>query len=218
MTSSFNCPICQTAATCNHDPQTGTDYWFCPECEFVQKDKNHWPDEETEKNRYLLHDQSPDDSGYIQMFEDFIRATITPFASRVQRILDFGCGHQAVLAEILKKHGFSVDVVDPFFYPDTDLQTRTFDCVTATEVIEHLRDPLDTFRFIDTLLNPGGLLAIRTNFLPGSEKNFFDWWYIRDITHLSFYSVETFNRIAGILGWRLIKHNDSNTAIMEKSS
>lgn len=91
-------------------------------------------------------------------------------------------------------------VWDPFFANDPKTLTRQYDFVTCTEVLEHLRNPSDTFKLFDRLLRPGGWLGLMTCFQT-DDAAFAGWHYRKDPTHIVFYRDETIRHIARTLGW-----------------
>ena len=65
----------------------------------------------------------------------------------------------------------------------------------STEVVEHLRDPGSEFATLFAMLKPGGWLGIMTKLVIDKDA-FSRWHYIRDLTHIAFYSRDTFAFIA----------------------
>lgn len=145
-----------------------------------------------------------DSPGYVGMFEAFLKAGVDPFAGEAARALDFGCGPEPVLARLLERRGYAVDRTDLFFHPDEAYLNRRYDLITLTEVLEHLTDPLGTLRVLAQRLAPGGVLALMTLFHPDDPAKFADWWYRRDPTHVSFYTVETLGQVSGALGLKVL--------------
>jgi 2-polyprenyl-3-methyl-5-hydroxy-6-metoxy-1,4-benzoquinol methylase len=107
-------------------------------------------------------------------------------------------------------------------YPD-----KTYDLITCTEVLEHLKDPLETLRMLKDRLNPGGILAVMTLFHPvydisstpdplPCEKVFKAWWYRRDPTHISFFRPETFYHAARLLDMTILIMDEKNTVSYRK--
>ena len=62
-----------------------------------------------------------------------------------------------------------------------------------------------------------GLLAVMTLFHPEDTYLFKKWWYKRDPTHISFYTMETFQKIAGILNLKILKTDERNICIFRKN-
>ena len=105
--------------------------------------------------------------------------------------LDFGCGPGPALAAMLAERGYSVAVYDPFYAPDEAVLVPGYDFITATEVVEHLSRPGRELHRLAGLLRPGGWLAIMTKLVLDRER-FAAWHYIRDPTHIGFFSRATF--------------------------
>ncbi len=63
--------------------------------------------------------------------------------------------------------------------------------MTTTEVVEHFQAPGKEFDKLFGMLKEGGCLGIMTK-LVLSKEAFSNWHYIRDDTHISFFSRATF--------------------------
>ena len=150
------------------------------------------------------------------MFQDFITKAVKPFHPDAQTALDFGCGPGPVLAGLLRDSGISVDTYDPYFAPDMAYQEKNYDLITATEVVEHLSDPISVLRHLTTLLKLKGILAIMTLFHPNEVSLFQQWWYRRDPTHVAFYSPRTLQMIAKHLQLNLVFHDNRRIAVFRK--
>ncbi len=133
------------------------------------------------------------------MFDPVV-ARITPPA----RGLDFGCGPGPVLAEVFTQAGYTMAVYDLYFAKhddviDSEQMAGQYDFITATEVAEHLGEPGAVLRHLFALLRPGGVLGVMTK-LVKDQESFKTWHYIRDRTHISFFSLATFEWFAGQTG------------------
>ncbi len=129
----------------------------------------------------------------------------------VSSVLDFGCGPEAVLAELMRKDGFDCDIYDPYFFPE--LPKKSYDLVISTEVFEHFRDVRAELYSIRSFLAPGGFLAVMTSF-HDAIVHFEDWWYTSDPTHICFFSARTFEWIAGEFGFNIVYNNYKNFIIL----
>lgn len=172
-------------------------YHWCGFCGFIWLDSEYYLEPDAERERYLEHNNVPENQGYVQMFGDFL-AKVEPW-SRKGRALDFGCGPGPVLADILKKRGWDTDIYDPFFAPESVFLDKKFQLITCTEVMEHIAEPLPVWKLLADALADGGVLAVMTHLHPGPDS-LKDWWYIRDATHVSFYSRATMTWLARTLG------------------
>jgi SAM-dependent methyltransferase len=79
---------------------------------------------------------------------------------------------------------------------ELDLPPASFDVINATEVIEHLRDPLASFRRIKELLAPGGVFIYSTGNAKGLYARVLGrrWPYLHPEGHLFYYTPETLGR------------------------
>lgn len=55
-----------------------------------------------------------------------------------------------------------MDTYDCFYSPEKVYFGKKYGLVTATEVVEHLDDPLDYFSLFENLLKDDGVLSIMT--------------------------------------------------------
>lgn len=86
-------------------------------------------------------------------------------------------------------------IYDPFYATDTSPLAVRYDFVTASEVVEHFRNPADDLDRIWACVKPGGLLGIMTK-LALDREAFARWHYKNDRTHVCFFSRETFAWLA----------------------
>ncbi|MDT0554661.1 class I SAM-dependent methyltransferase [Patiriisocius hiemis] len=148
---------------------------------------------EKEKERYLKHQNDVTDLGYKNFVSPIINTVLTSF-SKSAKGLDFGAGTGPVISTILKEKGYKTKLYDPFFHSNKNVLTETYDYIICCEVIEHFNYPKKEFELLKKLLKPGGKLICMTHLLPklNSLKN---WYYLRDFTHVFFYSEATVNYI-----------------------
>ena len=111
---------------------------------------------------------------------------------------------------------FDVDIFDLYYAIDKVYVNKSYDLITSTEVIEHLNNPLETFELFNKHLKPNGILSIMTLFHPKNRDLFFDWHYIRDDTHVSFFTTKTLRVIAKMYDFKLIDTNDYRYAVFQK--
>lgn len=179
------------------------DYLRCGTCRltFVPA-AQHLPSG-AEKARYATHRNSPADAGY----RAFLDKLLVPLAARLPpgaRGLDFGSGPGPTVSAMMRERGFPTEDWDPHFAPDETPLARTYDFVTCTEVVEHLRAPAETFAVLARLVAPGGTLGVLTSVLE-DDAAFPAWWYRRDPTHIAFYRPETLGWIERRFGWTLAR-------------
>ncbi len=159
---------------------------------------------------YELHDNRPDDPRY----RAFLSRMFTPLRARVQpgaSGLDFGCGPGPTLSAMFRASGVACADYDPFFRDDRALLTRRYDFIACTEVVEHLSDPAGVLQQLWSMLQPGGWLGVMTKRIT-TESAFATWHYIRDPTHVAFFSDETFLWIGRRFGAPV--HFDSKDVVL----
>lgn len=209
----MKCPLCNTNTKSFFHPTKDMSFYKCPNCELVIKHKKHFIHADDEKKRYETHNNSINDLGYVNFLQSFIDYAISPFLS-CGSIIDYGSGPVPVMQELLIQQGYEVDIYDPFFQPV--LSNKIYDMLISTEVLEHIHDPLKSLQDIDRLVKPLGYIGFMTLFQPKEKDQFFNWFYIRDETHVMFYTPKTCEIIAHIMSWELIKHNDNRMVIFRK--
>lgn len=209
----MNCKICSGETYLLFDEQFKHEYYRCLSCGFIYEAPKHHVSFEDEKKEYDRHNNSIEDEGYVNMFKRFL----TSFQDDVSgnELLEYGSGPEPVFSQILKQEGFDVTSYDPFYLPDETYKEKTYDVITSTEVFEHFVEPLNEFEHLLSLLNDGGILAIMTQF-PKDDDHFKKWWYRRDVTHISFYTVETFEYLAKKYHMTIVYHNEKDYMILRK--
>lgn len=170
-----------------------------------------------QRNRYLQHENSRENRGYVEMLESFIQKGIGPFAAPGARILDFGCGPEPVLAELLRERGYQVDTYDLFFQPDEGYREKRYDLILLVEVLEHLTNPREALRDLAGRLDPGGVLSLMTLFHPGNRASFAGWWYRRDPTHVSFFTAGTLVELGRSLNFTPLFTDPKNIMVLQKN-
>ena len=203
------CKIC--GLTTNDVVYNKISYKKCPNCDFLCKTDEFIVDSKKECERYQHHDND-DNNGYLvyqtnfyEMIKDYLGTTS----------LDFGCGNNHILANIISKQGIESSYYDLYFYPNSDYKTKKYDSIILEEVIEHLYDPIAILKELYPLLNTNGVFIIRTNLLKDG-LNLNNWWYLRDITHISFFSEKTFVKISEFLNMNIIYCNSKDLIILQK--
>lgn len=218
MKTSVPCVLCGDAseffATTDDSFFGSLDYFQCRSCKLIVQDPSKRLSAEDEKKRYEMHDNNPSDPGY----RDFLSRLISPLCAHLipgMTGLDFGCGPGPAIKKLLEPSNCDVKEYDPYFYPDENLLNDQYDFITATEVLEHLSDPMQTLRRIDSLLKSGGFFGAMTS-LYTDRIRFDEWWYPKDPTHVVFYHPDTMKAISGIFGWEYSIHSE-NSIIFKKN-
>lgn len=183
------CPLCQSYQVSSLElPYV----WRCKVCDLTFKDAEIHLSAEKEKERYLLHKNDFED----QEYRNFLKRLAGPMLKKVSleaRGLDFGCGPTKVMAQLMLENKISCESYDPYFFGDEKVLNQRYDFITCSEVVEHFNKPLISFDLLFSLLKPNGWLGIMTQSPP---DNLIDWVYLRDPTHVAFYSSNTFAWLA----------------------
>lgn len=188
------CPLCGEAQASIFLEGPRRTFWRCGICQLIFVPAKFHLSLAQEKAEYDQHENSPSDIGYRK----FLSRTLEPVLARIapgSHGLDFGSGPGPTLSKMFQEAGHSMEIYDPFFAPDGSVLEQTYDFVSATEVVEHLRNPQVDLARIWNCVGQGGLLAIMTKLALGHDE-FLKWHYKNDPTHISFYSRGTFEWLA----------------------
>jgi hypothetical protein len=185
------------------------EYHCCADCGFIAKDERCYLSTTAEVELYMKHNNSIADQGYVEYLCAFLSQAVFPFTSDGRAGLDYGSGPGPVLAHILaKNHGYRMDIYDIYFSPERVYDGKKYDLITSTEVVEHLQNPVEHFQLFVQLMKPQSILAVMTLLHPEDDGKFLDWHYIRDPTHISFYTLKTMEYIGEQVGLKIIYTND----------
>ncbi|MCG8569965.1 MAG: class I SAM-dependent methyltransferase [Spirochaetes bacterium] len=213
----LNCPLCyQNQFTRWQIKKKPFPYYHCQNCDLIFIDPSGIIHPQEEKKRYLKHNNTHDNRGYINYLKGFLSFAVLPYQKQIKSILDFGSGPTPVLADILKENSFYVDIYDPYFYNTETFLQKKYDCITATEVWEHLNQPGKEIAKLINSLAQKGILSVMTLFHPPSKEKFEKWWYKEDITHYSFFSLKTFEFICQFFQLELLQTNHKDMVVMQK--
>lgn len=208
-----NCPLCRSEPIRQLAIADSKTYWRCDVCHLTFLSSESYLSPEAELARYLLHENSPEDYRYrefLSRLTDHLIPRLLPGAKG----LDFGSGPGPTLSVMLEEAGFPMDIYDPYFASDTAPLRRTYGFITCTETVEHFHHPAKEFQRFDGLLRRGGWLGIMTEMLE-SDKDFVDWWYHSEPTHVCFYKRETMEWIATRYRWR-VEYPRKNVTLFHK--
>ncbi len=206
------CPLCFNDDVTEYRQVSDRLYFRCVDCSLIFLDPALRLNRVDEKAIYEYHQNDPDDPDYRQ----FVAALYEPLVERLQpgaSGLEFGCGAGSALSAMFVDSGFKITEYDPFYYPDELYKQQCYDFITATEVFEHLYDPGEVLQQLQSLIKKRGTLGIMTS-LYNDEQDFSAWHYIRDSTHVCFYSTDTFKWIANTYKASL-EVTDSNVILLQ---
>lgn len=204
------CPLCesQPVAPYVEISKENLTYSHCGVCDLVFMNPQSHLKSEAERERYVIHENTIETPGY----QDYLNRLRLPFQKYLkggESGLDYGCGPGPVLAELLRREGYEMQIYDPFFAPERSVLKREYDFVTCTEVVEHFNAPRKEFATLAGLLRVGGHLGVMTQKRPDSAEAFIKWHYRRDPTHISFYNDKTMTWIAQAHGLEVCESTNS---------
>ncbi|MEN8199541.1 MAG: methyltransferase domain-containing protein, partial [Thermodesulfobacteriota bacterium] len=135
------CPLCGEEIG-NHPfhRDRNRDYYRCTCCGLTHVPPRYHLSPSEERQEYEKHQNSSDDEGYRR----FLSRLFVPLNNRLRptsKGLDFGSGPGPTLSVMFEEAGHRMQLFDPFFADNRELLAREYDFVTASEVVEHFRDP-----------------------------------------------------------------------------
>ena len=193
------CIVCKNQRAKEYKNIEQKRYWKCSYCEAIFLDKKFYLSSNDEYKHYLTHNNDLNDPRY----KKFLSHLTLPLIERIKLNsigLDYGCGPGPALSLMLREKGYQMFNYDPFFHPKKSNLLKKYDFISCSETVEHFHNPFYEFTRFNELLNDGGIIGIMTNF--HSKENIFEnWYYIKDPTHVVFYSKNTFLIIAKMFKW-----------------
>ena len=204
------CPLCLSIETkllySWHENLPNRDFQHCNDCDLVFVPTRFHISEEDQLKRYESHNNDLNDPDYVKFLSRVLNE-LKPYIKPESNALDYGSGPGPALAKMLHSEGLTVDIYDPFFQPNRSVLKKKYDIVTCTETAEHFSNPREDFLTLDSILVRGGYLGIMTSMIKKWDE-FPEWYYHRDPTHISFYSLNTMEWIAGNFSWELYSPRD----------
>ena len=188
------CPLCDSNNKESFYTDSYREYLKCGNCNFVFVPDIYHLSEKDERARYDSHNNDPADNRY----RNFLTQLLSPLQERISKNssgLDFGSGPGPTLSLMLKDFGHTVDLYDKFYAKNDIVFEKQYDFITASEVVEHLRQPMVELNRLMTLLKSNGIFAIMTQILT-PEIDFEQWYYKNDPSHIGFFSEKALNFLA----------------------
>ncbi len=153
-------------------------------------------------------------------YSSILDVTEPVMVSGGKRLLDIGCGLGFSLFAAMD-HGFDALGIDPLAPSNPELRPgrkvirgtletfqpdEPFDLVSMIDVIEHVRDPVDTLRRVVRLLAPDGVVALATNDSSSlGARVLGPRWTHYHRAHLWFFTPETLREVARSAGLEVIR-------------
>ncbi len=198
------CPLCNAPGPTPFFEDDWRPYFRCLDCQLVFVPPEFHLSLQREKAEYDLHENSPEDPDY----RNFLSRLFEPMQLRLPQKsygLDFGSGPGPTLSVMFAEAGHQMEIYDPFYFDDPEKLERQktdsidssnqYDFITASEVVEHLRDPATELARLWSCLKPKGILGIMTKQVQ-DRASFSRWHYKDDRTHICFFSQPTFQWLA----------------------
>ena len=197
----MKCPLCESSEHREADRDERRCFIRCVNCGLVFVPKAFHLTREQERRRYDLHDNTKGNRGYLRFLTqvaDIVETACPPPG----RLLDYGCGEDAVLTALLRRRGRRCDPFDPLYGYELPPSPPRYDMIILCEVIEHFRKVRSSLQEIGRLLEERGKILVRTQCYPSAGK-IVRWWYAQDPTHINFFSHRALECAAGLLDRRL---------------
>ena len=197
MISSIACPLCKSISSSKFYKEKSREYLRCLNCDFVFVPSVYHLSESEEKSRYDTHNNDPHDHRY----RHFLSQLLVPLLERIPQKsngLDFGSGPGPTLSLMLEECGHNMDLFDKFYANNISVFEKKYDFITATEVVEHLSEPLTEISRLIEMLNNQGHLAVMTHILT-PQIDFNSWYYKNDPSHIGFFTKKSLNFLANYL-------------------
>jgi hypothetical protein len=176
-------------------------YYECEKCGFVFTEEPYWLKESYEK---VITDE---DTGILirNLVARNITTTIIRFIfNKKGSFLDYGSGHGLFVQMMTDRgfdfHGFDNHAKQVFCKKkQVDVISKNFDLITAFEVAEHFKNPMEDFDFLKRSTDN---ILFTTQIVPKPTPAAENWWYYgtEHGQHISFYSLKSLELIAHKLG------------------
>ncbi|MCR9181366.1 MAG: class I SAM-dependent methyltransferase [Flavobacteriaceae bacterium] len=200
----MNCILCNSRLLEPIHIEKPHRFYDCSCCGSIVRSPDTFPDDILEKERYETHHNDVNDPRYQAFVSPITLAVQADFNPQNTLGLDFGAGTGPVITKVLNDKGYQLNLYDPFFYPDKKVLHLHYDYIVCCEVIEHFHRPLKEFELLKSLLKPGGKLYCMTDIFK-IEKDFANWYYKNDPTHVIFYTEKSLQWIQKKMGFNELK-------------
>lgn len=194
---SRHCRLCGADATvCFVDQRT---FFLCPCCGLIFSDCPLSP-AEIESHYQSQHDTAFDDLEYARKI-----ISLSEGFTSVTRILDYGSGAGRI-AHAFTSLGYRTECYEPMTDGPfvREQYAGEYDLIVINEVIEHVFEIAPLFQNALSVCKTGGILYIGTlttdniiNCPEDFKDGFENWWYKDDLTHVSFFCLNSFVYICG---------------------
>ncbi|TSC89526.1 MAG: methyltransferase/methylase [Parcubacteria group bacterium Gr01-1014_3] len=216
--SKSRCRVCGSAAQfigTKNGAAKSFDISYCSNCGFTQVDnpredfadiynEEYYRGQGTdEKVHYVYELEHPEKTIRFYELSGIIDAVQYLKPGGGGKWLDYGCGNGALVRECRRRgidaigyergwitrlaESKGIPVVESF----QQFAPASFDVITATGVLEHVVNPIETLLEIRRLLKPGGLFFYETGNAAPQRGKILKWEYLRPDIHISLYEPRT---------------------------
>lgn len=193
------CPLCKKIQSSEYFSDKNRKYLQCNHCQLVYVPAEFHLTVTQEKAQYDFHTNNPAD----QRYRKFLSRLFNPLSAKLQpgsNGLDFGCGPGPTLSVMFEEAGFNMHIYDLYYAKNNSVFENDYHFISATEVFEHLKNPACEIDRLLSRIKSTGYLGVMTKLLESpvnkNQQRFENWHYKNDLTHICFYSQETFLWIA----------------------
>ncbi len=191
-------------------------FFRCGYCGFSWAHPDSLPDEAAAAQRYSNHRNDAADQGYTQFLSGIIEKAFFYYSGKPESVIDWGSGPSPVASRMLEGLGLSVFSWDPNFSSSEIPRKEFYDLGVCIETAEHFIHPRKDFADFFRTLKPGAYAVIHTHLAPADDDAFLRWWYIEDITHVSFYSRYSLEILGAMVSARVIAVENEKLAVFRK--
>lgn len=210
----MTCLVCSSPALRILSSKRKT-FFRCADCGFSFLHPDFLPSKEAALERYKQHYNSEDNKGYQQFLCHIIERALY-YAGKPESLIDWGSGPNPLASKILRNLGFTVFSWDPHFSSAQDPERACYDLGICVEVAEHFIHPQEDFSAFFATLKPNAYAIVHTHLAPKDDGAFLRWWYVEDVTHVSFYSPCSLEILGKMNGAELITVEDEKLAVFIK--
>lgn len=149
-----------------------------------------------------------------------INEMVLGMAKEDVHILDFGCGHGYLIAD-LKAAGYNCDGYDAYNEDFSKLPPNNkYHIITAVEVIEHCSRPFAELDVIKRSLVDFGVVMFETSFVDIPKEDGIaleDFFYIEpSVGHATIFSHHGLDVLMSLRGFKPIQHFNRNVRLYQK--
>jgi SAM-dependent methyltransferase len=197
----LTCPLCRGNAPHYHTHKQ-RDFFQCGQCQSVFLHPDHYITTEAEIAHYRRHNNDPEDPRYQNFVSPITNAVLNDFGT-AHAGLDFGSGTGSPIFKVLNDNHYNIVQYDLFFHNNKELLTAQYDYIACSETAEHFKDPYTEFVQLRSLLKPGGTLYLMTDRFD-ENRDFANWYYKNDPTHVFLYHKNAFEWILQEFGFSTV--------------